>query len=112
VIVSRKKLKGDETTKPRTHLMSQFRGLFSREFVYLVVILACIAGSLFLIFSFLATAEFGEALGASLFLVVTGLLIGGYLVGLMVVALLGIALLTKLASDRKQATSVNPPAKG
>jgi hypothetical protein len=52
--------------------------------VYLLLILVVIAGSLAAIFTFLATAQFGETLGFALFLAVSGLLIAGYMVGLMV----------------------------
>jgi hypothetical protein len=46
-----------------------------------------IAGSLFAIFSFLSTAQFGEAVGLVLFLSVAVLLIAGYMVGLIVLGL-------------------------
>jgi len=55
-----------------------------KDFVYLLLVLAAIAALLFSIFSFLATAEMGEALALILFLVVGGLIIVGYMVGLMV----------------------------
>ena len=55
-----------------------------------ILILAAVAGSLFLIFSFLSTAVVSEVVGIGLFLVTTGLLIVGYMVGLMFVGLVGI----------------------
>ena len=63
-----------------------FRDLRKKEFAYLLLVLAAIAGSLFMIFTFLATVEVSEAIGVVLFLVVAGLLMGGYMVGLMVIA--------------------------
>ena len=75
-----------------SHLLSTLR---RKEFVYLLIALACIAGSLFAVFTFLATAEFDEATGVILFLVVAGLLVAGYWVGLIIVAVLGIAAITK-----------------
>ena len=66
-----------------------------KEFAYLLIALACIAGSLVAVFTFLGTAEFDEATGVILFLVVAGLLVAGYWVGLMIVAVLGIVAIAK-----------------
>jgi uncharacterized membrane protein len=60
--------------------------------VFPVLILATVAGSLFIIFYFLSTVDVGE-MGIGLFFVVTGLLLVGYMVGLMVVGLVGIIVL-------------------
>jgi ABC-type multidrug transport system permease subunit len=62
------------------------RALYKKEFGYLLLVLAAIAGSLFVIFTFLATVEVSEAMGVVLFLVVAGLLMGGYMAGLMILA--------------------------
>jgi len=61
-----------------------------KDFVYLLLILLCIAGALLALFTFVATTEVDEAMGVSLFLIAAGLLMGGYMVGLMILALVGI----------------------
>jgi hypothetical protein len=63
--------------------------------VYLLLILGAIAGSLFMVFTFLANAEFGEAAGVALFFVVAGLLVAGYMVGLMFLAMIALMMLHK-----------------
>ena len=55
-----------------------------------ILILAAVAGSLFLIFLLLSSAVVSEAVGIGLFLIVAGLLVVGYMVGLMFVGLVGI----------------------
>jgi len=61
-----------------------------KDFVYLLLVLLCIAGALLALFTFVATTEVDEAMGVSLFLIAAGLLMGGYMVGLMILALVGI----------------------
>ena len=73
--------------------------------VYLLLVLAVIAGALVSIFSFLATAQFGEILGIVLFLTVAALLIAGYMVGLMVLGL-AIVPLAKLVGGLRDRRSV------
>jgi membrane protein implicated in regulation of membrane protease activity len=65
-----------------------------RPFILLLASLAIIAGVLFLILSFVSTTQIGEALGATLFVVVAGLVFASYVVGLMVLAFVAILLLT------------------
>jgi hypothetical protein len=60
---------------------------------YLLFILAFVAVSLFLVFSYVASAEVGEVGGVVLFFVAAGLLIVGYMVGLLFLAVLGVYLL-------------------
>lgn len=60
---------------------------------YLLIILAFVAVSLFLVFSFVASAEVGEVEGVVLFLVAAGLLVVGYMVGLLFLAVVGVYLL-------------------
>ena len=66
-----------------------------KDLVYLLLVLAAVAGLLFTIFSFLATAEVGETVALILFLVVGGLVIAGYMVGLMVLCFVAILPLAK-----------------
>ena len=70
-----------------------YRVLAQNGFVYLVLVLLLILGSLFALFTFLATTTMSEALGVILFVVVAGLLIGAYMVGLMVLAFVGMVFL-------------------
>ena len=72
------------------------------DFVYVLFVLAAIAGSLFAIFSFLATAQVGETLALVLFLVVGGLLIAAYMVGLMVLGLAIVPLAKSVSRLRDQ----------
>ena len=74
--------------------------------VYLLLVLAVIAGALVSIFSFLATAQFDEVLGIVLFLIVAALLIAGYVVGLMVLglAIVPLAKLVGRLRDRRSVT--------
>jgi hypothetical protein len=68
----------------------------------MVLALAAIAGSLFMIFTYLASSTFSELVGPLVFLLVTGLLIAGYMLGFMALAFVGILLLTKyLVPSRK-----------
>ena len=84
------------------------KGGSAKGFVYLLLVLAVVAGSLFTIFSFLATAQVGEAVALVLFLAVAGLLIVGYMVGLMV---LGLAMVpaAMLVGKRRDRRSVTQP---
>jgi LytS/YehU family sensor histidine kinase len=79
-----------------------FKNLQRKEFGYLLLVLVCIAGSLFAIFTFLATTEFDEATGVILFLVTAGLLVAGYWVGLMIVAVVGITAIAKPVGNRTE----------
>jgi hypothetical protein len=81
-----------------------------KEFVYLLVVLAVVAGALFMIFTFLATVEISEATGVVLFLVVAALLIGGYMVGLIVLALLAFTVPTIRIAKRSEKQQVKSPA--
>jgi hypothetical protein len=74
--------------------------MFKKQLLFLLLILAAIAGSLFTTFTFLATTSFGETLGLTLFLLVTVLLIVGYMVGFAVFAFLAILFLTNCWSRR------------
>jgi len=85
-----------------------YRIILQKSFLYLVLVLLLILGSLFALFTFLASTTVGEVLGVFLFLIVGGLLIGGYMVGLMVLALLGITLLAGRTSGRSNQTSSKP----
>jgi len=60
---------------------------------YLLLILVFVAVSLFLVFSFVASAEVDELRGVVLFLVTAGLLVVGYMVGLLFLAVFGAYLL-------------------
>ncbi len=87
--------------------VSNFHAVPSKkDFGYLLLVLAAIAGLLVAIFSFLATAQFGEMLGLVLFLAVGGLLLAGYGVGLM---FLGLAIVpiterVRMQRDRRLVT--------
>jgi hypothetical protein len=85
-------------------------GLRKKEFGYLLLVLAAIAGSLFMIFTFLATAEVSEATGVVLFLVVAGLLMGGYMAGLMVLAWVAFTLPTKRMGKPTEQQPTKSPA--
>jgi len=77
--------------------------LFKGQFTFLLLALAAIAGSLFMVFIYVASSTFSELVGTLLFLLVTGLLIGGYMLGFMALAFVGILLLTKcLVTSSKQ----------
>ena len=78
-----------------------------KDLAYLVLVLVVIAGSLFAVFTFLATMEFGEILGVGMFLLASLLLMGGYIVALMLLAIIGFAALTKLMSKAAE----HPPTK-
>jgi ABC-type multidrug transport system permease subunit len=91
--------------------VSHFPGGFpKKEFVYLLLVLAAIAGALFMIFTFLAMVEVSEAMGVALFLVVVGLLIGGYMVGLMVLALVAFTLPTRRIGMAGEQQPIKSPA--
>ena len=68
--------------------------MFNKQLLLLLLVLALIAGSLFTIFTFLATTSVGATLGLVLFLLVTALLIAGYMLGFTVLAFLAILFLT------------------
>jgi uncharacterized membrane protein YhaH (DUF805 family) len=82
------------------------RRLSRKGFVYLLLVLTVIAVLLFMVFTFLATAEVGEVLALISFLAVAGLLIEGYMVGTMVLGLVAIVLLMKyVGGSSEQGTS-------
>ena len=72
------------------------------DLVYLVIVLAAIAGSLFTVFTFLATTQVGETLALVLFLAVGGLLVMGYMVGLMILGLVIVPFARHVSSSRDQ----------
>jgi len=76
-------------------MSDSFGGLMKRPFILLLVSLAAIVGVLFLILSFVSTTQIGEGMGATLFVVVAGLVFAGYVVGVMVLAFVAILVLTK-----------------
>jgi len=76
--------------------------MFKKQLLFLLLALASIAGSLFTIFTFLATVSIGETLGLVLFLLVTALLITGYMLGFMAVAFLATLFLTNYWSRRSK----------
>lgn len=91
--------------------MSHFpKGFPKKEFVYLLLVLAVVAGALLMIFTLLATVEVSEAMGFVLFLVVAALLIGGYMVGLIVLALLAFTVPTMRIANRSQQQPMKNPA--
>ena len=86
------------------------RNLSKKDFAYLLIALAAIAGSLLVIFTFLAIEEMGETLALILFLTVTGLLIAGYAVGLMVLGLVAIVGFSRLGNQSSKQHSAGKPA--
>ena len=74
-----------------------------KEVVYILLVLAAIAGSLVTIFYFLSIAEVSEMLALVLFLAVAGLLIVGYMVAIMVLglAIVPVAKLVRGLRDRR-----------
>jgi len=72
------------------------------DLVYLLVMLAAIAASLFTVFTFLATTQVGETLALVLFLTVGSLLVTGYMVGLMILGLLIVPLARRVSGPRDQ----------
>ena len=91
--------------------MSYFpKGFPKKEFVYLLLVLAVVAGALFMIFTFLATVEVSEAMGVVLFLVVAALLIGGYVVGLIFLSLLAFTVPTMRIGRRSEQQPIRNPA--
>jgi hypothetical protein len=66
-----------------------------KEFIYLLIVLAFVAGSLFVTFIFLATMQASEGVALLLFLAVAGLMIVGYMAGVLVLAIAALAALTK-----------------
>ena len=83
-------------------MLDAYGSMFTKQLLFLLVILALIAGSLFTIFTFLATMSFGGALGLVLFLLVTALVVAGYVLGFMVLAFLAILVLTNYWSRRSK----------
>ena len=88
-----------------SRVAQSYRVLAQKGFVYLVLILLLIVGSLFLLFTFLANVMVTEASGVILFLIVAGLLIGAYLVGLMALAFVGMVFLTGRTDKRSNPTA-------
>ena len=82
--------------------MDVYGGMFAKQLLFLLLVLALIAGSLFTIFTFLATMSFDGTLGLVLFLLVTALVIAGYVLGFMVLAFLAILFLTNYWSRRSK----------
>ena len=83
-------------------MLDVYGGMFTKQLLFLLIVLALIAGSLFTVFTFLATMSFGGALGLVLFLLVTALLIAGYILGFVVLAFLAILFLTNYWSRRSK----------
>ena len=79
-----------------------YGGMFAKQLLFLLLVLALIAGSLFTIFTFLATMSFDGTLGLVLFLLVTALVIAGYVLGFIVLAFLAILFLTNYWSRRSK----------
>ena len=79
-----------------------------KNLVYLLIVLAAIAGSLITIFTFLATVQVGEAIALALFLAVSALLIAGYVVGLMVIGLLIMPVAKRVGTARDQRSVTKP----
>lgn len=73
-----------------------------RQVALLLVILTCLAGSLFLVFNFVASVEVGEVSGLGLFLVAAGLLVLAYMVGLIFLTVAGFSLLLVLGAHRRR----------
>ena len=86
-----------------------YRILAQKGFVYLVLVLLLVLGSLFTLFTFVATSTVSEALGVILFVVAAGLLIGAYMVGLMVLAFVGMVFLTGRTDKGNNPTASKPP---
>ncbi|MGA2628132.1 MAG: hypothetical protein ABSF63_13855 [Candidatus Bathyarchaeia archaeon] len=82
--------------------MDAYGSMFEKQLLFLLLFLASIVGSLFAIFTFLATSSFGGTLGLVLFLLVSALLIAGYMLGFMVFAFLAIWFLTNYWSRRSK----------
>ncbi|MFI5450387.1 MAG: hypothetical protein ACHQ03_11560 [Candidatus Bathyarchaeia archaeon] len=83
-------------------LLDAYGIMFKKQLLVVLLVLASIAGSLFAIFTLLATMSFGGTLGLVLFLMVTALLIAGYMLGFMVFAFLAILFLAKYWSRRSK----------
>ena len=82
--------------------MDAYGSMCKRQLLFLLLVLASIAGSLFTIFTFLATTSVSATLGLVLFLLVTALLIAGYMLGFMALAFLAILFLTNYWSRRSK----------
>jgi hypothetical protein len=76
----------------------------NRDLVYLLLALAAIAGSLFSVFTLLATTQIDEALAVVLFLVAGCLLLAGYMVGLMILGIVILPLVRHVSVRRDQRT--------
>jgi VIT1/CCC1 family predicted Fe2+/Mn2+ transporter len=96
------------TVAPGEPVLSSQTNESKNDMVYLVVILAAIAGSLFTVFTFLATMEVGEALAVVLFLAVSGLLVTGYMVGLIILGLVIVPLARHVSGPRDQRSVTQP----
>jgi len=79
----------------RPFMSNSYGGLFNQPFILLLVSLAAIAGTLFMILSFVSTTQIGEGFGMGLFIVVAGLVFTGYVVGVMVLSFLAVLVLTR-----------------
>jgi hypothetical protein len=78
-----------------TTMSDSYGGLLRQPFLSLLVLLAAIGGSLFLILRFVASSQISEGSGMALFLVVASLVFAGYVVGVMVLAFVAILVLTR-----------------
>ena len=76
-------------------MSNSYGGLLKRPFLLLLVLLAALAGTLFMILSFVSSTQIGEGVGMGLFLVVAGLVFTGYVVGVIVLAFVAILVLTR-----------------
>jgi hypothetical protein len=76
-------------------LSKAYGGLLQRQFLFLLFAIAAVAGSLFTIFSFLATSTASEAIGMILFVLVTGLLMVGYMLAFMALGFAAILFFVK-----------------
>ena len=76
--------------------------VFKKHLLVVLFVLVAIAGSLFAIFTFLATMSFGGTLGVVLFLSVTTLVIAGYMLGFMALAFLTILVVSNYLRRRSK----------
>jgi nitrate reductase gamma subunit len=82
-------------------MLSRLDGLLDKSFLSALGILAIIGLSIFALFSFIANFPMTEAIGFSLFVGATILLILGYMIGIIVVAYLAIFVLSRIGRKRK-----------
>jgi membrane protein implicated in regulation of membrane protease activity len=76
-------------------MSNSYGGLLKQPFLLLLVLLAAIGGTLFMILGFVASTQISEGAGMALFLVVAGLVFTGYVVGVIVLAFVAILVLTR-----------------